>query len=548
MGHRAEHDTRSRRRSAAAAKLVSRLTRRRVNELFPSPAWRHLLPDQAPERIAVLDHGPVSVTAAGSFPEADAASVPGTADLAIATGCDDETLARLHRWLKPGGVAYLEVPWSRVRSSGLVERRLATEGFGPVELYSLSPSSNRWAVSWWVPLNHPAAVRFVLDDRRPNRSAAQRPRREAGKAAMLMERLQPWLARHPWLIDASRSRHLCVVARKPGGSECLDAAPALARSASGDRSGSSALMRIGGSSTDQPMLFVFAPGATSPSAVVKAPSRPEEVAAGGHEGRILASLASPGHELPGVPRPLDLGSTRGVVAVGQSYLAGTPMAQLVSPDSFDSLSTLSTDWLVELAATTGRPTTDVWCRDFIDSALSILSPSLRHDEGAWRVAEPLQRALAGFRVDFTVYRHCDFGPWNLRVDDTGALGVIDWADAVAIGPPGCDLVHHLAHLAFSAEDAYGLDQRHGVIARLMDPGRELGALVDDRLQRYASATGLDPASIDQLRLLTWVLDLLRQAPGKRSRSLYFSLLRAELDRIGTPISVPGRPAAAQSST
>lgn len=502
--------------------------RQSYNELFPSADWRYLLPDPAPTSVVMADLTADLVVDLVTDLTVDLTEAPlEAADLGVADRADADTIARLDQLVRPGGAIYLEVQWPRSRRAVTLAHRLTTAGFDDPVLYSLSPSDDRWSASWWMPVGHPEALRFVAaigeQGRRANRSIVDRFRAGVVRAITV----GPALARHhPWLLWPTRRQVVCAVAVKPGasGEEKLSARPGLLSTATPSASGRRrAVMRVGGSSTDQAMLFGFGDSA-QPDLVIKAPTRPEELAATGHEAEVLALLTDRPDPMPGVPRPVPLDAPPGVAAWGQTFLPGSALATIVDRVNLYRHGAAMTDWLIELAARTGAAGGG---GGMAATAVEELGPLWRLLPDGATLRGDVEGRLRGFDGSTTVCQHRDLGPWNTLVDgDT--LGVIDWADAEPSGAVLCDLHHFLAHLVLCANDAYGPDRRHEVIARLVDRGSPEGGLVDRCLERYAVALGLSAPEVEALRLLTWLLDLLRRPPSEQLDSIYLDLLRAEL--------------------
>ncbi len=550
------------------------------NELFPSSAWRLLLPDPNPWSVAVLGTGPASSTARTvgrrQVPPAQA-----DAELAVADDLDPSTIARAFESLAPGGTAYLEARWPRAGAvAGLVET-LSEAGFGQVRIYSLSVSDDRWRTSWWIPVDEPGVVAYLLQQRRPGASRrfrvaigtmapntidrlrtpasrcnrSPRPTRipalrarvstlSTGAVRLLADLLNRIIARRPGLLHPSRPETLCVVAVKPSVAARPSASPGLVQACKpfGDtesRDRSAVAMRVGGSSTDQPMMLLFDRGRPEPAAIIKVPNRPEELTATRHEFRTLQALASGNPPVASVPRPIALRDVPGIVALAQRAMPGRAMTANASPASFETLARTVTDWLVELAVATRRPCGENWYRDLTESSVRVLDGSTSNSAPLLPSLDRARRALAGFDPGVVVMRHCDLGPWNIQLDRSGRIGVIDWAGAEAQGPTGCDLIHFLTHLALCANDAYEPSRRQPVVASLVAPGSAAGAVVDRCLDRYFGPLGIDRPPDDELRILTWMLALRRQTPVERPGSIYCALLAEELDRFA--ISPSGGP-------
>lgn len=518
------------------------------NELFPSSDWRYLLPRPKPSTVVTLGTGWApsvarrlwSGTPSLLSPAASGDVRPNErADLVVADSFDIPTLEQVSSLLAPEGVAYIEADWPRLVSPDGLTRRLGRCGLEPGPMYSISPARHRWAASWWIPVGSVAAVRFVAahihSGPSPNlRLRDLRRRAPAGLAGMRSH----LVAHRPWLLHPTRPHRLAVVT----GHKRLDATdldtyrsflPRL-RPSLDQTSGqtmSDVVMRVGGSSTDQGVLFFFA-HCPEPVAVIKAPIRPEEIIAGGHEADMLEWLAAPPEPLDSVPKPVPVLGRSGYEAWGQSYAPGLDMTKLVSPSDLDRYVAPVSEWLIRLAARTTRKAT----QDFTASTrrdLTRLGHSLLHLPDGRELTRGILASWGRIREVDTVCQHRDLGPWNIRVDERDRLTVIDWADSVTTGLPVCDLVHFVAHLCLCAYDSYGLERRKDVIAGLMEPSSRTGRMLTGYISSHAAGVGVAADIVDDLRVVTWALDLLRRPSAERSESLYLDLLRAELRRIGS---------------
>ncbi|MDH3678828.1 MAG: aminoglycoside phosphotransferase family protein [Acidimicrobiia bacterium] len=515
------------------------------NELFPSVAWRLLLPDPAPGDIVVLGNGQTARSARSALgarePGANDRAAGRGADLAVGEAIDPETLRELVAALRPGGTAYVELDWPRAHRTESAIAALLAEGFESVRAYSLSPSGDRWEASWWVPIGEPSTFRFVAASRRPAGTSA------VGAAARRLlvgavERCASQLSGHPWLLHPRRGQRLGLVASLPGPDGSGSTGPGLAVRAlaaagvAGHPDGGPAplaLLRVGGSSTDQPMLFVFPPGASEPSVVVKAPDCQEEVAAQARESTILHWLAANDGPVPNIPLPVTIQPDLPFPVGAYVFVPGRPLTELASPASLESLATAVSDWLAALAEGTRRAVGPGWYQTMIDELFDDLAGDLGPVSGGRFDLERARAIVEGLDPGFTVCQHRDLGPWNVHHDERTGIGVIDWADAEPSGPPVCDQLHHLVHLAVCSTDGYRPDRLDATLSAVVDPGTDIGKLVDRCIARFSNRIGLDRATIPQLRVLTWLIDLQRQDPAQRAGSLYARLLAHELRRLPT---------------
>ena len=513
------------------------------NELFPSADWRYLLPDSSPLAVAIIGDGPTANSARTLWPTAKSvgppgpttgsAVGPGSADLVVADDSARSTLDLIRHLLVPGGVAYVELPWPRSsRPAGLI-RQIESGGLIVEQLYSVSPSRDRWTPSWWIPVGHSAATAFVATEIKPTDPAS-------GSAfnrlqALLVSR---WLrlgsrfAHDPWLLHPIRRQRLGAVIRsqEPSGTGSGQAdAGRLAPVEFQSQPDLQALLRIGGSSTDQAILFFFV-DRPSPVAVVKAPTIVEEIHSSRHEARILTYLADRPNPVAAAPVPIPVVGAVDFFAWGQTYAAEAAMTTCLSASNLEEYARLITATLVDVAVNTKADVDQIQLSATFDAMFREFGHSLDSVADRERIRSGVEWSLSGLSLSHYVCQHHDVGPWNIRVTRSGRPTIIDWADAVETGFPMCDLLHFLVHLCLCAHDGYRPSRRSVVINEIMNPATDLGTLVASCLADYALRIDLPAEAIPQLRVLTWVIDMLRRPRSQRGDGVYLDLLRAETRR------------------
>jgi len=510
------------------------------NELFPSGDWRYLLPDPSPLAVVTIGHGPTASSAKTLWPAAKRVEAetmigsyahPGSADLVVADDFNSSTLDLIRRLLVPGGVAYAEIDWPRPSPPTRLTRQIERTGLGVDQLYSVSPSRERWSPSWWIPVGHREATTFVATEIKPTNPNSGPPlnRLRALLISWLL-RSGPRFRHHPWLLHPTRRQRLGAVIRRPD-SSTTDSAHAgdrkLAPAELQSRPDLQTLLRIGGSSTDQAILFFFVDRLT-PVAVIKAPTIPEEIRSSRHEARILSHLSNRSDSVAAAPMSVPVRGAIDFAAWGQTFAPGVAMTNCVSPSNLEEHARTITAALVDLALNTVGAVDEAPQSAVVDDMCRELGRSLDAVADGTKLVAGVESSLKGLLIRQTVCQHHDVGPWNIRVTRSGRPTIIDWADAVEAGFPMCDLFHFLVHLCFCAHDGYRPSRRSALIAEIMDPGSDLGALVASCLADYGRQIDLAMESIPQLRVLTWVIDLLRRPRSQRAEGLYLELLRAEL--------------------
>ena len=503
------------------------------NELFPNTAWQLLLPDVTP--LALETIGPASPRLAAPIALHQGSGSP-SHRLAIvaADDFDDLRLDHLPGVPEPVDVAYLEAPLPRLQSVNELRQQLVHRGFSAHALYSVSPAPDRWQTTWWIPVGHADQARFVADRLHTGRRAVRNWREGPQRLTAAVTTWRPSaVAERPWLLHPQRPQHVCVVATRDGGPAGHDCMPDLARRAAMSLgrppdTPAQVVLRVGGSSTDQPIMFVFLAGAATPSVVVKAPTRSEEIEATTREAALYTHLARLAPNLSGIPRSVNIQRQRPPLVFGQNFVPGLPLTRFATKQNFAQLADRVTTWAIDLALATRAQMDEGWQQGVVVSALRAMKPLVDGSTGGSDMLQQLDQALGEAVASFSVCHHNDFGPWNIHLDDAKGIGVVDWADARTSGPPLCDLVYFLTHLGLCTADAYAPRRRSRVIAGLLDRESNEGSIAHRSLTRYCEALDIGAMDLKRLRLLTWVLKYVGETPERREGSLYLELLDREL--------------------
>lgn len=452
-----------------------------------------------PDRVAV--ESPDRLLAAGL--EAVAHSVVplaeagvGTCDLIVLTGAAQQQLARAWHALRPGGACWVETRlWPHRRADDLTGR-LERIGFTAVEPMAAWLSPSRTAA--WAALN----------PRRAGTLLCPLPRLgglNPVKRALRHMRSRAWRLRLAFRLGMPVS----IVAQRP---ESNPGAPASnVRARIGERV-ALALRRAPGAAPPQ-LCWTFATGgrhsgnkvigmiAAGPAgpvqAVVKFPRNAGSASALEREAHVLPLLSR--ERVTGVPCLIADTRVAGGVAVVESALAGRAFYDCLRRENERHLAQVGREWLVALGTRAQGSAAAQVC-SVRDAFASIAGGSI----------EPrlLARGLAAFRPLERlpgVIEHRDFAPWNLLLDDGGALQVLDWESSVTDGVPGADLVYFLTYLGFSRLDARRAEAQAQRYGQLWDPRTSFGRTATAELSGYLAQLGLDPRFALPIRLYTWSL-------------------------------------------
>jgi phosphotransferase family enzyme len=452
--------------------------------------WRFLLPTAGLERVGdVTDQ-----RLARQLPHTAEPDAAATVELAVGTDPTRRQLEQAFGSLQPGGVAYFEWRSALRPTVGMLRRRLEAAGFVDVRLYWSWPRENP---SVWVPLDAPAAARWVI--RRRRKRAASRAWRLANAARLL----------RPSCATAFRSppaEETGPLGSPLGG---LDGRPFWA------------LLAPGSDPLNKVLAFVGVDGGDEPALVLKLPRTAAAMESLGREADVLQALHSSGTAPAGVPRLLFSHQEGAAVrAIAESPLEGRPLLGLLDRRSYADLAARATDWLIQLARVKTGMTERRTAVEAAPAAEAELPPADRQlllDAG---------RIAAAADTLPVVFEQRDFSPWNVHVDRRGSLVVFDWESAEPHGFPALDLVYFLAYCGFFLDRALESGR-----ARESYRATFQGDVARECLSRYLEALEVDLAHLPALRTLTWLVHLrsaLRREGAAQSAALFLDLLREEV--------------------
>jgi Phosphotransferase enzyme family len=492
--------------------------------------WRILLPSGAP-RTAVC-------FGATGFAEAlESAGIhlsePDEAiavDVAVSSDVRLATLRSAADALRPGGAMYLEtqklLPFGRRR----LTRRLRRIGLVGETIYWRAQTHG--VTTAWVPLAETAAVRHFLGRHTGGRTRIQ----------VFVRRLAGWAFRAACRVDMLFP--LAAVAQKPKSPDDPRDAEEGVLSLLGrrwnDLAGDPPPTRLswlvlapGTHSISKIVAFVFAGAEREPRLVVKGGRTAAANAALEREASNLHSLEARAAGLPaGAPRCLlVVRRPDQAVLVVETVVAGTPLYETLSGQSFRRLGLDAVDWLVSLVRGGSRQRGHA-----ARAATTVLAGLPNSLAGA--IASTL--GMLDVSVDHVpvAFEQRDFSPWNLLLDAQHRLGVVDWESAEPEGFPLLDLVYFLANCGFLLDRAESVDACVRSYRRTFDGRGATGAVARECIEVYVERVGLSVDSVSPLRALTWAIHLhaatLRSAsPGRPGRlpsgsDLFAALLREEL--------------------
>lgn len=259
----------------------------------------------------------------------------------------------------------------------------------------------------------------------------------------------------------------------------------------------------------QKLLFVLSPppGSDRPAYVVKLPQEPAYNHRIVNEHRTLASLQEMG--IAAVPRPAFLGSSGGLLLVGQGHLEGRSFRREWSGDLRHALPARTVAWLSELGRSSARPAATGELRSSLEDLVSTYVRLYQPDRQVAAALEASVEALAACGVP-TVLQHGDLGNWNMLAADDGIV-VLDWESAEPRGMPLWDLFYFAQTLGSLAAQRRGVRYRPTVFSRQLLQDSDLSRWLWPAAGAYCDAVGFDSDAVAPAFPLCFVYHAVKEA-------------------------------------
>ncbi|MGN6255405.1 MAG: glycosyltransferase [Solirubrobacterales bacterium] len=450
-----------------------------------------------------------SLAAAEALPESQRNAVMRREDWRFALS-DAEFLA--HWWLPRPGAA------RRAR------RRFEAAGYSDVWVYWAGPLPRRMP-QFWLPVESPEAVRYLLETRREG-SIAGRMLRGLWRLAHATGLLAPLYVVGQRAADSAGE-----------GLPLPTSAPLL-------------LLTTGRRSINKVVGLAFEAGTKEPVAAVKFARVAEAEPGLEREAAVLRRLGEERPGLDGVPHLRGEGRRAGRFAVVEDAVEGKSLLDLLRPENFEEVTMQVTTVLIELAAASGQihhtaiePPIGAGSQARASEMVGDVLTRFEAEFGA--VVEPSAvdgaRALLDGLGDLpSAPEHRDCSPWNILLTDAGDPVLLDWESAEPDGLPGLDLVYFLANCAFVLDGAIESGHTRESYARLLDPTTPHGRVAARAIEEYRAALGIVAADFRRLRLLCWLvhshsdyrhlqLEVATPAPEALRKAPFLGLIEKELE-------------------
>jgi hypothetical protein len=267
------------------------------------------------------------------------------------------------------------------------------------------------------------------------------------------------------------------------------------------------------------VLFCFADGDDAPWGVAKlGPDSP-------HEAHWLERLGRDARAAGAcVPRLLATGAAADRPVLVASAVGGRPAARalMAAPECFAAVAGRVADWLERWSAVTARPTmlpADRLERDLLHYEL----PESYRGWLADRCA-----ALAATAIPLVAAHH-DLTMWNLRLGESGALGVLDWAEAQGDALPLTDLFYAVADAAAACD---GYRDRVAAVRSCFEPSGARAATVAPLGERLRASLELSPAAAELCFHACWLRHAGNERDANAARRPFGEIVRWLAHRTG----------------
>ena len=515
-------------RVSGATRLLEALPEAKRNRLLRRSDWRYLLPDATPERALCLggtDLWACCEVIAREVHDAPKAGV--RYDLVVAENPSRRELRRMAAAMSLDGACYTE--WTRVAALGPVRlrRRLASAGFHDATTYIPWPSLSPCRA--WVPTHGSAAQHHWRGVTR-----STRVRRE--KVRGLVGALLAPLGAHRRLCavalgaEAKRLPQLVSVARERGAwpDDSLEPGGLLLLTP-GDRAVGK-VVALAFHRTDAPVLAIKT-------------ARTRDSGRGLHREADLLQAVAALHPrgMPGVPRLHFLDALVGRPILGETALAGVPLAATLTQRNYRRVAERVTEWLIALAEPASSQPREATWESLVAPAFERFAAEFAPVVGESQLART-RDILGGIGALPVVCEQRDFSPWNV-FEGEGGIVVLDWESGEPRGLPALDLIYFATHAAYYLKRAWitgrYVEAHRAAWSRKTALGRANHACVT----RYLTHFDLDPELLRSLRLFAWMLHshsdfvhLRADAGGAPDEaalqgSRFLRLFRAELEEL-----------------
>lgn len=228
------------------------------------------------------------------------------------------------------------------------------------------------------------------------------------------------------------------------------------------------------------------------------------------EADALTALAA----IPGlrfvVPKVLFKSEYAGRSVICQTMVAGSSFRTRATRDARGSVATAGFRAAIDLSARTVEPSEPGESAAAVDGLLAKFLSIYRPPTATVASLKLVASRLAEADLP-TVFMHGDFGAWNLLIDETDRVGILDWENGDPQGAPLWDLFIFARTLGVFLADVSGVRYSPSVFARQLLGPSELRHALFDHIREYRRHVEVPVQSVDGLFVMCWVQQAVREA-------------------------------------
>jgi hypothetical protein len=313
-------------------------------------------------------------------------------------------------------------------------------------------------------------------------------------------------------------------------------AAAAGHELSGDAWG---LIASGDYASQKVLLLLMDLADRKPTSIIKLSTDPRHLGRLVNEGASLRAVA--GLDLPPsarVPGVLFSGEHAGRAVVGQEWIRARPLPSLLARGD-DPLVAAATAWLSALGLVTARPRSaadvGIALRDLLnrfDATFSLPASEMAVLEACVATIERHAGAIP------IVRQHGDPGAWNMLVDGSGRLVVLDWESSESDGMPLWDLFYFQRSVGSLIARREGARRTLDAALRHFVTATPIQARFAADVREHADRVGLDRTLVEPMFYACWMHRALKEATRRKPTRLheahYLRLLRGLIAQRAAP--------------
>lgn len=506
-----------------------------LNLLLRRADWRFLMLNPSPKKTICFAEGELT-EAIKLISDCTIDNKPGYSeqdcDLAVLVNPEMEDIRAALSALKNGGCCYIEWTVNPLFRPNSIRTKLESAGFEQIKFYLPKPPPIHSITSAWIPLQDSRVIYFFIKD-----SLRKNPKRGLNRVGSIIRNTAWFLgsklfASYPWFLGlgvkepmisslAYKSRTnatikpisnqrsmLLETAAYPLESEyhqinSLEAKLKNLGICDSSKKISTLMITSGTSIYNKPVLLIFPSREMKPSIVVKRSRIAESAFHLTNEAKVLTTLQENNTGIEGIPNLLFSSQDSGCSSVGESFIDGVPIANIVQKKNYLELAMKATNFQITLAERTRTQAPENWWDILVKPVISYFTSTFESVLDP-KLIQKSKDILSYLELTHIFCEHRDFSPWNILINSYRELGVIDWEGSTLQGLPAVDLINCLTYLSFYLDNNWEPSKFSECYRRMLDENSFVGTVFKECLTYYCNNIGLPFSMIPSLRLFAWI--------------------------------------------